>query len=171
MWAKLCDLIGQADGGKYNRFVQDLVLVQLLECANAELKKLNSRFYLSSTKGKNLEISVVDTALGGVIRPSANLSGGETFIVSLSLALGLSKMASNNIQIDSLFLDEGFGTLDSESLEKALSVLGQINQDKLVGIISHVGEVQERLPIVIRVETSSVPGVSTLQGPGVKRIG
>ena len=171
LWAKLCDLIGQADGGKYNRFVQDLVLVQLLECANAELKKLNSRFYLSSTKGKNLEISVVDTALGGVIRPSANLSGGETFIVSLSLALGLSKMASNNIQIDSLFLDEGFGTLDSESLEKALSVLGQINQDKLVGIISHVGEVQERLPIVIRVETSSVPGVSTLQGPGVKRIG
>lgn len=113
----------------------------------------------------------MDTALGGVIRPSANLSGGETFIVSLSLALGLSKMASNNIQIDSLFLDEGFGTLDSESLEKALSVLGQINQDKLVGIISHVGEVQERLPIVIRVETSSVPGVSTLQGPGVKRIG
>ena len=98
-----------------------------------------------------LELNVIDTYQAGEIRSTKNLSGGESFIVSLALALGLAGMASNTVQVDSLFLDEGFGTLDEDSLETALETLAGLQQDgKIIGIISHVPVLQERIPPAFR---------------------
>lgn len=170
VWRQLNSLIGSSSGNKYREYVQSLVLVYLLNNANKELSKLSPRYLL--TKGKELEIMVRDSDLGGMIRPVSNLSGGETFIVSLSLALGLSRMASRNIRIDSLFLDEGFGTLDDDSLEKALTALANLHQQgKLVGVISHVDQIKQRMMTQVKVERSNQPGVSVLNGSGVRRVG
>lgn len=166
VWKKLDNMIGSANGDKYRKFVQSLVLVNLLHRANEELSKLRSRYIL--TKGEGMEIKVKDEDLGGQIRPTSNLSGGESFVVSLSLALGLSRMSSEKVRIDSLFLDEGFGTLDEESLEKALNALGNLNaRGKTVGLISHVEQIKSRIPAQIQVSPTSQPGVSKLSGAGV----
>ena len=101
------------------------------------------------------------------IRSTKNLSGGESFLVSLALALGLSKMASQNVRVDSLFLDEGFGTLDEEALESALETLaGLRDENKLIGIISHVAALKERIPLQIEIIPGN-RGTSSIKGPGV----
>ena len=115
-------------------------------------------------------MNVIDNYQGGEIRSTKNLSGGESFIVSLSLALGLSQMASKNVRVDSLFLDEGFGTLDEEALETALETLGNLRQDgKLIGVISHVSALKECIGTQIRIGTST-GGRSMISGPGCKRV-
>ena len=168
VWDRLNTLVGSSSGDKYRRYVQSLVLLTLLKNANVELTKLHSRYRLAKGGG-DMEIKVIDSDLADQERPTDNLSGGETFIVSLALALGLAQMASNNVRIDSLFLDEGFGTLDDDSLEKALNALSSLNaQGKKVGLISHVDQIKERIPSKIVVKRSAQPGVSRLEGAGVK---
>ena len=155
VWFKLIEIIGSASGDKFAKFAQGITLDQLIYLANKHLQILSLRYELqrSSDLSKLLEIEIIDGFQGDVVRPVSTLSGGESFIVSLSLALGLSALASQKISIDSLFLDEGFGTLDSDSLELALNALNQLQSSgKMVGVISHVEAFKERIPLQIKVE-------------------
>ena len=138
-WENLHELIGSADGKKYRNFAQGLTFEMMIGHANRQLQKMTDRYLLVRDDAQPLELNVVDNYQAGEIRSTKNLSGGESFIVSLSLALGLSHMASKNVRVDSLFLDEGFGTLDEEALDTALETLAGLQQDgKLIGVISHV---------------------------------
>ena len=139
--------------------------------ANRKLKEMSDRYRLIQSADHPLELDVIDSWQGGEIRTTRNLSGGESFIVSLALALGLSQMAGRKIRIDSLFLDEGFGTLDDESLDTALEALSRLQQDgKLIGVISHVPALRERIAAQITV-TPIAGGRSRLSGPGCRRGG
>ena len=154
VWVKLNEMIGSADGSKFARFAQGITLDQLINLANRHLSILSTRYELqrSCEQKQLLEIEVCDSFQGDVIRSVSTLSGGESFIVSLSLALGLSELASQKISIDSLFLDEGFGTLDEDSLETALNALNLLQSSgKMVGVISHVEALKERIPLQIKV--------------------
>ncbi len=145
---KLKDLIGSAEGTKFSKFAQGITLDQLIALANRHLRILNKRYFLqrAQTEKQLLEMEIVDTYQGNITRSVNTLSGGESFIVSLSLALGLSELASQKIKIDSLFLDEGFGTLDEESLEMALNALSILQDSgKMIGVISHVEALKERI--------------------------
>lgn len=166
VWNRLNDLIGHNDGKTYRMFVQGLTFESLIVNANRALAKMTSRYTLKRDDSEPLKLNVIDRYQGDTERASDNLSGGESFIVSLALALGLSEMAGSRSRVDSLFLDEGFGTLDPEALEAALGVLGNLNREgKLIGIISHVGEIRDRIPVLIEVKPSG--GISTVSGPGV----
>ncbi|MEA3523476.1 MAG: AAA family ATPase [Campylobacterota bacterium] len=154
IWVKLHELIGSADGAKFKKFAQGITLEQLIRLANQHLQLLTSRYTLlrSHEEKQILELEVMDAYQGNVCRCVSTLSGGESFIVSLALALGLSSLASQKIAIDSLFLDEGFGTLDEESLETALNALNLLQDSgKMVGIISHIEALKERIPLQIKV--------------------
>ncbi len=167
IWDRLLGIIGGRD--KFQRFVQGITLDHLLVLANAELRKLYPRYELLREDNMRLDIDVADHYQGGTIRPTANLSGGERFIVSFSLALALSKMAGEKFRIDSLFMDEGFGTLDSQFLQTMFQVLRQLRQEgKIVGIISHVSGLADEIPCNILV-TPVGGGRSVLSGPGVAR--
>lgn len=167
-WAKLNKLIGSASGQNFQKFAQGITFDVLISHANRHLMRLNKRYLLKRTAGNQLDMSVVDMYQAGEIRSTKNLSGGESFMVSLALALGLSDMASNNVRVDSLFLDEGFGTLDNASLDTAIDALTSLQRGgKLVGIISHVSSLKERIPTQIVVEKKA-GGVSILSGPGVR---
>lgn len=170
-WEKLHGLIGSADGKKYRNFVQGLTFELMVSHANRQLEKMTDRYLLIRDEQQPLELNVVDNYQAGEIRSTKNLSGGESFIVSLTLALGLSKMASRKVRVDSLFLDEGFGTLDEEALETALETLSGLQQDgKLIGIISHVSALKERISTQINITPVS-GGRSSLSGPGCTKVG
>jgi|TARA_A100001518_G_scaffold33_1_gene15 exonuclease SbcC len=165
-WENLHELIGSADGKKYRNFAQGLTFEMMIGHANRQLQKMTDRYLLVRHDAQPLELNVVDNYQAGEIRPTKNLSGGESFIVSLSLALGLSHMASKNVRVDSLFLDEGFGTLDDEALDTALETLSGLQQDgKLIGVISHVPALKERISTQIQV-TPQTGGRSQISGPG-----
>ncbi len=167
-WERLHDLIGSADGKKYRNFAQGLTFEIVIDHANRQLQKLTDRYLLMHDPGKPLTLNVIDSYQAGEIRSTRNLSGGESFIVSLALALGLSRMASRNVRIDSLFLDEGFGTLDEEALDTALGMLAGLQQDgKLIGIISHVPMLKARISTQIEV-IPQTGGRSRIEGPGVQ---
>jgi exonuclease SbcC len=154
VWMKLQELVGSADGTKFKKFAQGITLDQLISLANAQLNVLSERYTLirSSEEKQVLELEVVDAFQGNISRSVNTLSGGESFIVSLALALGLSSLSSQKIAIDSLFLDEGFGTLDTENLEMALNALNLLQSSgKMVGVISHVKALKERIPLQIKV--------------------
>ena len=169
-WEKLHSLIGSADGKKYRNFAQGLTFELMVSHANRQLEKMTDRYLLIRDDEQPLELNVVDNYQAGEIRSTKNLSGGESFIVSLTLALGLSKMASRKVRVDSLFLDEGFGTLDEEALETALEALSSLQQDdKLIGIISHVSALKERISTQINITPVS-GGKSTITGPGCSKI-
>jgi len=162
-WQQLNSLIGSADGSKYRKFVQGLTLDHLVILANQQLLTLHNRYQLSRSQHGELAIQVVDTWQADIQRDTRTLSGGESFLVSLALALALSELVSHKTRIDSLFLDEGFGTLDSETLEMALTALDNLNADgKTIGIISHVEALKERIPVQIKVRKSAGMGYSTL---------
>ncbi|HIC78979.1 MAG TPA: nuclease sbcCD [Sulfurovum sp.] len=147
-------MIGSADGNKFAKFAQGITLDQLINLANHHLTLLSTRYELQRSQEPKqlLEIEVIDSFQGDAIRPVRTLSGGESFIISLALALGLSELASQKIAIDSLFLDEGFGTLDEESLEVALNALNRLQSSgKMVGVISHVEALKDRIPLQIKV--------------------
>ena len=166
-WAQLHTLIGSADGKKFRNFAQGLTFELMVHHANQTLDKMSDRYLLRRSTNEPLELTVIDAYQAGEIRSTANLSGGETFIISLALALGLSAMASQKVQIDSLFLDEGFGTLDEESLEVALETLSTLQQrGKIIGIISHVPLLKERIDVQIHL-LSGIDGRSKIFGPGV----
>ena len=165
-WDSLHSLIGSADGKKYRNFAQGLTFELMVSHANQQLEKMTDRYLLVRDHKRPLELNVIDHYQAGEIRSTKNLSGGESFIVSLALALGLSKMASRKVRVDSLFLDEGFGTLDEDALETALETLAGLQQDgKLIGVISHVSAFKERISTQITVQPVS-GGKSTIQGPG-----
>jgi exonuclease SbcC len=167
-WGRLHDLIGSADGKKFRIFAQGLTFEQVVAYANQELIKMSDRYIMVRDPEGPLNLLMVDDYQGGVLRATDNLSGGESFLVSLALALGLAKMASRNVRLDSLFLDEGFGALDEESLESALDTLGSLHQEgKLIGIISHVTALKERIPVQIEV-VAGKNGRSRLEGPGCR---
>jgi exonuclease SbcC len=169
-WDDLHLLIGSADGKKFRNFAQGLTFEMMTVHANRQLKKMTDRYLLVRDASQPLELNVIDNYQAGEIRSTKNLSGGESFIVSLALALGLSQMASRNVRVDSLFLDEGFGTLDEDSLETALETLAGLRQDgKLIGVISHVPALKERIGTQIQV-TPGTGGRSSLTGPGCRRI-
>jgi exonuclease SbcC len=169
-WEKLHGLIGSADGKKYRNFAQGLTFELMVSHANRQLEKMTDRYLLIRDEQQPLELNVIDNYQAGEIRSTKNLSGGESFIVSLTLALGLSKMASRKVRVDSLFLDEGFGTLDEEALETALETLSGLQQDgKLIGIISHVSALKERISTQINITPVS-GGRSSLSGPGCAKV-
>ncbi|NPA81048.1 MAG: AAA family ATPase [Epsilonproteobacteria bacterium] len=147
----LNSLIGSAQGDKYRKFASSITLDILIEAANRHLKVLNERYLLKRSQ-KELDIEILDTYQANIQRPINTLSGGESFIVSLSLALALSDLVSEKVKIGSLFLDEGFGTLDSESLEAVLFALNNLkNQGRNIGIISHVEALKDRISKKIKV--------------------
>lgn len=169
-WNTLHELIGSADGKKYRNFAQGLTFEMMIGHANRQLQKMTDRYLLIRDQLQPLELSVVDNYQAGETRSTKNLSGGESFIVSLSLALGLSQMASKNVRVDSLFLDEGFGTLDEEALDTALETLSGLQQEgKLIGVISHVQVLKERISTQIQISPSS-GGRSIISGPGISRL-
>lgn len=165
-WNDLHDLIGSADGKKYRNFVQVLTFEIMIEHANRQLRRMTDRYLLLRNNEQPLELDVIDGYQAGEIRSTKNLSGGESFIVSLALALGLSQMASKTVRVDSLFLDEGFGTLDEDTLDTALDTLAGLHRDgKLIGVISHVAALKERIGTQIQV-TPKTGGRSAVSGPG-----
>ena len=163
LWQRLNSLIGSKEGHKFRKFAQGLTLDHLLHLANQHLARLHGRYLLRRKSTGELELDIVDSWQGDVARDTRTLSGGEAFLVSLALALALSDLVSSKTSIDSLFLDEGFGTLDADTLEIALSALDALNASgKMIGIISHVEALKERIPTQIRVEKGGGVGYSKL---------
>jgi exonuclease SbcC len=160
-WERLRELMGSADGKKLRNFAQGLTLDLLLSVANARLAAMSDRYQLVRD-GAGLDIAVIDGYRAGERRSVRNLSGGETFVVSLALALALSSLVSGGGELGCLFVDEGFGTLDEESLELVLESLFALGEEnRLVGIISHVPALRERLLCQIAVRPMT-PGRSSL---------
>lgn len=152
-WQHLCDLIGSASGAKLRTFAQSLTLERLLLEANAQLAELSPRYRLERVPGTDLALQVVDLDMGDEVRSVDSLSGGESFLVSLALALALSSLSSRQTQVESLFIDEGFGTLDPDSLDLALASLDSLQAaGRQIGVISHVQTLVERIGVQVRVE-------------------
>ncbi|MGI2260198.1 AAA family ATPase [Shewanella sp. GXUN23E] len=162
-WDALSGLIGSRDGKKFRVFAQGLTLDHLVALANRQLTRLHSRYELRRKSAGVLELEVLDTWQGDTARDTRTLSGGESFLVSLALALALSDLVSHKTSIDSLFLDEGFGTLDAETLDMALDALDNLNASgKMIGVISHVEAMKERIPVQIKVRKMAGLGYSQL---------
>ncbi|KAA0947808.1 chromosome segregation protein SMC [Pseudomonas sp. ANT_H4] len=161
-WARLETLIGSATGDKFRKIAQAYNLDLLVHHANVQLRQLVRRYRLKRG-GSMLGLLVLDTEMGDETRSVHSLSGGETFLVSLALALGLASMASSTLKIESLFIDEGFGSLDPESLQLAMDALDGLQaQGRKVAVISHVQEMHERIPVQIQVKRQG-NGLSTLE--------
>lgn len=164
-WAKLNKLIGSADGAKFKVIAQSYTLNLLLLHANKHLSYLSKRYKLQQVPG-TLALQVVDCDMCDEIRTVYSLSGGESFLISLALALGLSSLSSNNLKVESLFIDEGFGSLDAESLRTAMEALEQLQmQGRKIGVISHVQEMSERISVQVQVH-KKVNGKSVLSVVG-----
>ena len=155
-WHRMADLIGSQDGKKFRNYAQQFTLDVLLGYANRHLEQLARRYRLERVAGgagPSLALLVRDQDMGGEIRSVNSLSGGETFLVSLALALGLASLSSNRVRVESLFIDEGFGSLDSETLRVAMDALDALQaMGRKVGVISHVQEMTERIATRIVVE-------------------
>ena len=168
LWKTMNDLVGDATGNKFSNFVQDLTLEQLIGFANKRLTEFSDRYVLDIPTAEEAEksdtLKIFDNYMGNARRSVRTLSGGETFLVSLAMAFALSDIASRNVKIESLFIDEGFGTLDPETLDQAITILEKMQNegDKSVGIISHVSTLKERITTQIKLEKGSL-GYSTLE--------
>ncbi|PTX43708.1 exonuclease SbcC [Christiangramia gaetbulicola] len=163
-WRLLNELIGDSKGKQFNDFAQDLTLSQLLKLANVRLQDLNDRYLIDKPEPEEDDgLVAIDEHMGGQRRSVKTLSGGETFILSLSMALALSDLASKNVEINSLFIDEGFGTLDPETLDQTLDTLEKLQAEssKTIGIISHVDSLKERISTQIKL-TRNGQGYSSL---------
>ena len=161
-WGRIAALIGSSDGGAFRKIAQAYNLDLLVQHANVQLRQLARRYRLKRG-GSPLGLLVMDTEMGDELRSVHSLSGGETFLVSLALALGLASMASSKLRIESLFIDEGFGSLDPESLQIAMDALDSLQaQGRKVAVISHVAEMHERIPVQIQVRRQG-NGQSDLQ--------
>ena len=154
-WGRLSELIGSADGKKFRNYAQQFTLEVLLGYANSHLSHLAKRYRLErvdNAGAPSLALMVRDHDMGGEIRSVNSLSGGESFLVSLALALGLASLSSNRVRVESLFIDEGFGSLDSETLTVAMDALDALqSMGRKVGVISHVHEMTERIAAKIQV--------------------
>ena len=164
-WARLAALIGSAEGEKFRKLAQAYNLDLLVHHANVQLRQLVRRYRLKRG-GSMLGLLVLDTEMGDELRSVHSLSGGETFLVSLALALGLASMASSTLRIESLFIDEGFGSLDPESLQLAMDALDGLQaQGRKVAVISHVQDMHERIPVQIKVKRQG-NGLSSIEVVG-----
>lgn len=151
-WEQLNSFIGSASGDKYRRFAQGLTLDHLIHKANVHLERFHGRYQLARQQDAQLGLEVVDTWQADTVRHTNTLSGGESFLVSLALALALSEIVSHKHTLGSLFLDEGFGTLDADTLDTALNALDSLEaHGKMIGVISHVEAMKERIPVQIQV--------------------
>ena len=154
-WTALDQLIGSNDGKKFRTYAQGLTLHMLVQRANRHLAKLSDRYQISKKESKDmeLELEIQDAYHANCRRGMKTLSGGERFLVSLALALGLSEMAGRDTQIQSLFIDEGFGSLDENTLDTALYALESLQASgKTIGVISHVKELKERIGVKIQIQ-------------------
>jgi len=164
-WVLLNRYIGDAEGKKFSTFAQQLTLYQLVKLANRRLRMLNDRYQLDiPEEDKDDSLSVIDTHMGDLKRSVKSLSGGESFLVSLSLALALSDLASRQVDIKSLFIDEGFGSLDRLTLDQTIDTLEklQFETNKTIGVISHIEAMQERIATQIRL-TRNGQGYSSME--------
>lgn len=152
-WARLCKYFGDEKGKNFRNIAQSFVLKELLNSANQYLNRLTHRYELECQAG-SLTILLRDFYQGGVARPACTLSGGESFLVSLSLALGLSSLNRQSLSADTLFIDEGFGSLSSDYLNTVMDTLEKLHRmgGKKVGIISHIEGLKERIKTQIQVE-------------------
>ncbi|MEO8843075.1 MAG: AAA family ATPase [Kofleriaceae bacterium] len=161
----LGEVIGSHDGKLFRSFAQSLTLDQLLGVANSHLEELAPRYQLERVPKHDLELQVIDRDFGGEVRSVQSLSGGESFLVSLALALGLSSMSAHDVRVRTLLIDEGFGTLDPATLDSALAVLDELQATgRQVGIISHVPALLDRVRAHVRV-TPRGGGRSDVQVP------
>lgn len=152
LWRGMADLIGSADGKKFRLFAQGLTLDRLLGLANHHLAELTPRYVLQRVPASDLDLQVIDHDMADEVRGVANLSGGERFLVSLSLALGLASMTGSHTLAESLFIDEGFGALDTDSLDVAIAALETLHASgRKVGVISHVQAMIDRIGVQVRV--------------------
>ena len=164
-WNQLKDLIGSQDGKAFRKIAQQFTLEQLLDYANTQLAGITTRYQLEILPG-TMNFCVVDAESYGEKRPVHTLSGGESFMVSLALALGLAQMAAGQLTVESLFIDEGFGTLDSDTLRSVMDALSGLQaQGRKVGLITHVEEMKHQIPVRIEV-TRQGQGGSTVQVVG-----
>ena len=155
IWEKLNSLIGSSDGRRFRNYAQQFTLEVLLGYANHHLANLSRRYRLERVP-ESLALMVIDQDMGDECRSVHSLSGGESFLVSLALALGLASLSSNRIRVESLFIDEGFGSLDADTLRVAMDALDQLQaQGRKVGVISHVQEMTERIGVQIQVQRQS----------------
>ncbi len=156
-WDLLNKMIGDAKGNKFANFAQGLTLQNLLVFANRRLKNLSDRYLLNKPVGDG-PLTVLDQYQGNIQRSVTTLSGGESFLISLALALSLSDMASKNVKLESLFIDEGFGTLDQDTLEIAMNTLEKLQTEsqKTVGVISHVETLKERINVQIKLQKDAM---------------
>jgi exonuclease SbcC len=161
-WKKLNELFGSATGSKFKEIAQGYTLDALLTYANKHLQALSSRYELQRIPD-TLALQVVDLDMLGEIRTVHSLSGGESFLISLALALGLSSLSSNRMKVESLFIDEGFGSLDIDTLRVAMDALERLQtQGRKIGVISHVAEMTERISAQVCV-TKTVNGRSRVE--------
>lgn len=168
-WRQLNDLIGSADGAKFRMIAQRRTLDLLLGYSNHQLMQLSARYRLERLP-ESLNLVVIDCEMGDEVRSVHSLSGGESFLVSLSLALGLASLTSERVRVESLFIDEGFGSLDPETLNVAMGALMQLeSQGRKVGIISHVQEMTDAIPVQIRIEKGR-GGASRVVIPGSESV-
>lgn len=171
-WYGLNALVGSADGSRFRRIAQRITFRILLREANSVMRTMTRRYSLHAAGNGGMSVDVVDHDMGSIVRTAANLSGGETFMVSLALALGLSRMGGQYLNVDTLFLDEGFGTLDEEALNKAIYALETLQRKsgKLIGLISHVKMIKERVALQVTVTPIPGTGRSDLAGPGITKV-
>jgi exonuclease SbcC len=152
-WKRLCEVFGAAKGQKFRMIAQGYTLDIMLSYANMHLKQLSNRYQLVRTAPDSLALMIIDLDMLSERRTVNTLSGGETFLVSLALALALSSLSSNNMSIESLFVDEGFGSLDSDTLRVAMEALEHLqSQGRKIGVISHLSNMIERIPTQICVQ-------------------
>ena len=155
VWAKLNDVIGSSKGDKFRKIAQQYTLDILLAYANHHLTDISRRYRLERVPD-TLTLMVLDHDMGGEHRSVHSLSGGESFLVSLALALGLASLSSHSVKVESLFIDEGFGSLDADTLAIAMNALDNLQaQGRKVGVISHVHEMSERIGVQIQVQPQS----------------
>jgi len=160
LWKTMDKMIGGGQGEKFSNFVQDLTMEQLIGYTNIRLAGLSDRYKLQAPNPKidtkRTSLKVYDADMGNQLRAVKTLSGGETFIVSLAMAFALSDLAAKNIKIESIFIDEGFGTLDPDTLDQAITILEKLQNedDKYIGVISHVEALKGRISTQIKLEKS-----------------
>jgi exonuclease SbcC len=153
VWQQVDDIIGSPGGDRFRVFAQGLTLEQLLELANDHLDSFSKRYHLARSPASDLSLHVIDNDMGDEERAIRTLSGGERFLVSLSLALALSSLEGRDFFVDTLFIDEGFGSLDAETLDVAITALETLHsRGRKVGVITHVAAMIENIPVQIKVD-------------------
>ena len=153
IWQAVNEAIGSASGDRFRRFVQGITLDHMVQLANDHLRALSPRYRLARGHASDLTLHIIDRDIGDEVRGTRSLSGGERFLVSLALALALSGLEGRSSFVDTLFIDEGFGSLDAETLDLAVDALETLQgRGQKVGVITHVATMIERIAVQVRVE-------------------